>query len=84
MAAFASVAMGIDPLIFAMQQTGFSQDAQPKDKQFAVQLQRQTPPDAAQGGVIGHGFSGGKAQESPQRQGIANCASRCCAQSRYP
>ena len=32
-----------------MQQTGFFQNAQPKDKQFAVQLQRQAPPDAAQG-----------------------------------
>ena len=84
MAAFASMTMGIDPLIFAMQQTGFFQNAQHKDKQFAVQLQRQAPPDAAQGGMIGHGFSEGKAQESPQRQGIASCAGRCRAQSRYP
>mgnify|MGYP000618358040 CR=1 FL=1 len=37
MAAFASMAMGIDPLIFAMQQTGFFQNAQPKDKHFVVQ-----------------------------------------------
>ena len=67
-----------------MQQTGFFQNAQHKDKQFAVYLQRQMPPDAAQGGVIGHGFSGGKAQESPQGQGIASCAGRCRAQSRCP
>ncbi len=76
--------LGVDPLIFAMQQTGFFQNAQHKDKQFAVYLQRQTPPDAAQGGVIGHGFTGGKAQESPQGQGIASCTGRCRAQSRCP
>ena len=84
MAAFSSMAMDIDPLIFAMQQTGFFQNAQHKDKQFAVYLQRQMPPDAAQGGVIGHGFTGGKAQESPQGQGIASCTGRCRAQSRCP
>ena len=67
MAAFASMAMGIDPLIFAMQQTGFFQNAQPKGKQFAVQLQRQTPPDAAQGGMVGHGFGGAEPEEFAQR-----------------
>ena len=71
-------------LIFAIQQTGFFQNAQHKDKQLVVYLQRQAPPDAAQGGVSGHGFTGGKAQEFPQGQGIANCAGRCRAQSRCP
>ena len=42
------------------------------------------PKCAAQGGVSGHGFTRGKAQEFPQGQGIANCAGRCRAQSRCP
>ena len=41
-------------------------------------------PGAAQGGVSGHGFTGGKAQEFLQGQGIASCAGRCQAQSRCP
>lgn len=75
-------------LIFAIKQTGFFQNAQHKDKQLVVYLQRQAPPDGAQGGVVGHNFTGGKAggkaQESLRGQGIASCASRCRAQSRCP
>ena len=36
-----------------------------------MRFKRQAPADTAQGGMIGHGFSGRKAEEFPQRQGVA-------------
>ena len=35
-----------------------------------MHFQGQAPPDAAQGGMVGHGFGGAELEELPQRQGI--------------
>ena len=35
-----------------------------------MHLQRQAPPDAAQGGMVGHGFGGAEPEEFAQRKGV--------------
>ena len=39
-------------------------------KHFVMHFQGQAPPDAAQGGVVGHGFGGAGPEEFAQRKGI--------------
>ena len=41
-----------------------------RDKHFVMHFQRQTPPDAAQRGIVGHCLAGRKPKEFAQRKGV--------------
>ena len=56
-------------LIFAIQQTGFFQNAQHKDKHFVMDFQRQTLTNTAQRGVVRHGFTRGQGPRIPAGTG---------------